>query len=215
MRSNWIKIIAAFVVGNILFIAISNAWIIESTKKNVFSQIEELPERQTGLILGTSDKLSNGTDNLFFKTRMEMAAALYNAGKVKHLLVSGDNRSIYYNEPQKMRKALTDLGVPESAITLDYAGLRTLDSIIRCKEIFGQNDIVVITQEFHCYRALFISNYYKLNAVAMATVPVPKSLAINTVLREIFARPKAIWDTYIANTAPKFMGEQEIINTEK
>gem|GEM_PF-4345032 len=98
---------------------------------------------------------------------MQTAAELYKQGKIVHFIVSGDNRTRYYNEPLEMQKALVKLGVPIAAITLDYAGLRTLDSIVRCKEIFGQDNITIITQPFHSYRALFISDYYDVNAVAL------------------------------------------------
>ena len=99
-----------------------------------------------------------GSPNPFFEKRIETAAELYRIGKIDHFILSGDNRSMYYNEPMAMLKALLKKGVPASAITLDYAGLRTLDSIVRCKQIFGQNKIIIITQPFHSYRALFISS---------------------------------------------------------
>ncbi|MDH5474127.1 MAG: YdcF family protein [Cyclobacteriaceae bacterium] len=209
-----IKILAFASVSILVVITLSNALIIESTKSNIYYSIENVPHKQVALILGTSNKLLSGEDNPFFHTRISMAANLYKSGVVKHLLVSGDNRSKYYNEPLKMKNALIELGVPETAISLDYAGLRTLDSIVRSKEIFGQDDIIIVTQEFHCYRALFISNYYDIEAIAIATAPVPRSLAFKTIFREIFARTKAIWDTYIVNKSPKHLGEKELIIIE-
>lgn len=207
------RILASIAVGVLLIIAISNAWIIESTKGNIYYSIDNLPVKNVALVLGTSDKLMSGENNPFFQTRINMAANLYKSGKVKHLLLSGDNRSKYYNEPQKMKNALKDMGIPDEAITLDFAGLRTLDSIVRCKEIFGLDDVIIVTQKFHCYRALFLSKYYGLDAVGMSTDAVPKSMAFKTVLREIFARTVAIWDTYIINKSPKHMGEREVIKT--
>jgi SanA protein len=125
-------------------------------------------------------------------------------GKIDHLILSGDNRSMYYNEPIEMRKALIKLGVPTTAITLDYAGLRTLDSIVRCKEIFGQNRITIITQPFHSYRALFISRYYDIEAVAMVTDEQDGEYSFRIRLREYFARTKAVLDLYILKTSPRF-----------
>ena len=203
---NWTLILAFEIL---LILAICNVWIIESTNSSIYYSIDEVPAKKVALVLGTSDKLIGGERNPFFETRMDMAAQLYRAGKVKHVLVSGDNRSKYYNEPQKMKKALVEKGVPENAITLDYAGLRTLDSIVRCKEIFDQNDIMIVTQKFHCHRALFLSNFYNLTAVGMATSPIPQSFAFKTIFREIFARPMAIWDTYIIDKSPHFLGEKE------
>jgi SanA protein len=140
---------------------------------------------------------------------METAAELFAMGKIDHFIVSGDNRSMYYNEPMEMRKALLKKGVPASAITLDYAGLRTLDSIIRCKQIFGQEKITVITQSFHSYRALFISEFYDMDAVAMVADEPNFENSIKVRLREYLARPRAVLDLYILGTAPRFMGEKE------
>lgn len=214
MKRKVIKIFMFIAVGVLVIITLSNAWIIESTKSKIYHNIDTIPNKKVGLVLGTSDKLLNGEDNPFFHTRIDMAADLYLSGKVKHLIVSGDNRSKFYNEPQKMKNALTKRGVPENVITLDYAGLRTLDSIVRCKEIFGQDDIIVITQKFHCHRALFLSNYYDIDALGMATAPVLRSLAFKTIVREIFARTMAMWDTFILNKSPKHLGEQELIIIE-
>ena len=162
-------------------------------------------------MLGTSNKTVSGGANPYFEERMETAAELYRMGKIDHLIVSGDNRSRYYNEPMEMRKALIKLGVPQTAITLDFAGLRTLDSIVRCKEIFGQNRITIITQPFHSYRALFISHFYCLDAVAMVTDEVDADYSIKVRLREYLARTKAILDLYVLKTSPRFLGEKEQI----
>ncbi|MDH5366200.1 MAG: YdcF family protein [Cyclobacteriaceae bacterium] len=209
-----IKILAFTAVGVLVIITLANAWVIESTKNKIYHNIDDIPQKDVGLVLGTSDKLLNGEDNPFFHTRIDMAIKLYQSGKVKHLIVSGDNRSKFYNEPQKMKNALTKRGVPENAITLDYAGLRTLDSIVRCDKIFGQDDIIIVTQKFHCHRAIFLSNFYNIDALGMATAPVTGAIAFKTIVREIFARTMAIWDTYILNKSPKHLGEQELIIIE-
>jgi SanA protein len=161
------------------------------------------------LVLGTSNKLRNGSANPYFENRIKAAAQLYREGKVIHFILSGDNRSKYYNEPLRMKKALVSLGVPDSAITLDNAGLRTLDSIVRTKEIFGQDKITIITQPFHSYRALFISNFYKIDAVALVTQNSTNEASLKVYLREYFARTKAILDLYILNTAPQHLGEKK------
>ena len=124
-------------------------------------------------------------------------------------MLSGDNRTKYYNEPNEMKKALMKLGVPDSAITLDYAGLRTLDSVVRSKEIFGQDRITIITQPFHCYRAIFISNYYGIDAVAVVSVEPSQEDAFSVYFREYFARTKAILDLYILKTTPRHLGDKE------
>lgn len=193
----------------VVFIGLCNFWIVRSTADRIFSNVEEIPYNRVALVLGTSNKLTNGSPNPFFENRMQAAAALYIQKKVSHFILSGDNRSQYYNEPQEMKKALMSLGVPGSAITLDFAGLRTLDSVVRSKEIFGQNKITIITQSFHCSRALFISNYYDIDAVAViASDPTLESFP----LREYLARTKAVLDLYVLKTTPRFLGEKEYLN---
>jgi SanA protein len=209
----WLKrIVLAVLAVFVLLIVFSNLWIVNSTSPNVFTDIKELPDRRVALVLGTSNKTISGSVNPYFQKRMETAAWLYKMGKVDHLIVSGDNRSMYYNEPMEMSKALIKLGVPQTAITQDYAGLRTLDSVVRCKEIFGQDRITIITQPFHSYRALFISNYYGMDAVAMVTDEPAVEDSFKIRLREYFARTKAILDLYILKTSPRFLGEKEKID---
>jgi len=194
----------------IVLLLASNLWVVWSTRDKVFSDLESLPPNDVAVVLGTSNKLTNGSPNPFFEYRIKTAAALYAIGKIRHLIVSGDNRTKYYNEPLEMKRALVRAGVPDSVITLDYAGLRTLDTIVRCKEVFGQDNVTIVTQPFHCYRALFISNYYGMNAVAvMAQEPMLES---NVYFREYFARAKAVLDLYILKTEPKHLGEKESLN---
>jgi len=189
--------------------ALANWWVIKSTEDKVIDDVNRVPVRQVALVLGTSHKLRNGSANPFFENRMKAAAALYHNGKVSHFILSGDNRSIYYNEPMEMKKALVKMAVPDSAITLDYAGLRTLDSIVRSKEIFGQENITIVTQPFHSYRALFISRFYHIDAVALVAAEPNQELPFNVYIREYFARTKAVLDLYVLNTAPRHLGDKE------
>jgi len=194
------------------FLIVCNVWIVSSTKSKVYDDIATLPDHRIALVLGTSHKTVGGGANPFFEKRMETAAELYRMGKIDHFILSGDNRSRYYNEPIAMRKALLKRGVPATAITLDYAGLRTLDSIVRCKEIFGQGKITVITQSFHSYRALFISEYYEMDAVAMVADEPGLEDSFRVRIREYFARAWAVLDLYVFKTAPRFLGEKEELN---
>lgn len=193
----------------LLVIVASNVWVIKSTEDRVFSDYHELPENKLALVLGTSQRLVDGSPNPFFDNRIKTAAALYHDGKVSHFILSGDNQTKYYDEPAAMKKALVGQGVPDSVITLDDAGLRTLDSIVRCKEIFGQDKFIIITQPFHSYRALFISRYYGIDAVALVAKEPAAEAAIKVYLREYFARTKAILDLYILKTEPRNLGEKE------
>lgn len=212
----WVKrtILALSTVFLLLFI-LSNLWIVRSTKDKVYFDSSKVPHHRIALVLGTSHRLTSGDPNPFFEKRIETAAELYKRGKIDHLILSGDNRSRYYNEPMAMLKALLKKGVPASAITLDYAGLRTLDSIVRCKVIFGQSKFIIITQPFHSYRALFISKFYNIDAIAMVAEEPDFEYSIKVRLREYLARTKAVLDLYVLKTSPKFLGRKEQINVKE
>jgi SanA protein len=111
-----------------------------------------------------------------------------------------------------MRKALLANGIPDSSITLDFAGFRTLDSVVRCKEVFGQDNFIIISQHFHLERALYIAKKFNINAIGFAAQNPPEKYSFKTNVREYFARTKAIIDLYFLNTQPKFLGKKEIIN---
>lgn len=195
----------------ILFVLFSNIIIEQSTKSEIFQTADKTPEKKVALLLGTSRYTTRGYTNLFFKHRISAAVDLYTQGKIKHIIVSGDNSLKSYNEPREMKKALMALGIPDSAITLDYAGFRTLDSVVRCKEIFGQTEVVIISQRFHVERALFIAKKYKMQAVGFAAQDPPEKYSFKTHFREYFAKTKAVIDLYIINKKPKFLGKKEII----
>jgi len=195
----------------LLFLLISNIWIVNSTKDRIYDSIENAPSTDIALVLGTSPKLMTGDPNPYFQERIRLAAELLKQGKVKHIIVSGDNRSKYYNEPIKMYNALLELGVDKKNIHLDYAGLRTLDSIIRCKEIFGQDNITIITQPFHSYRALFISNYHNIDAFSLSLTNIPDDFSYKVKAREYLARALAVLDLYVLHREPKYLGEKEVI----
>lgn len=208
----WLKRVVYGIILLLAFIiAACNVWIVKSTEEKVYSDLKLLPDHRIALVLGTSHRSAGGGPNPFFQNRIEMAARLYSLGKIDHFILSGDNSSRYYNEPLEMKKALIRKGVPASAITLDYAGLRTLDSVVRSKKIFGQNKITIITQPFHSYRALFISRYYDMDAVAMVAEDPELDQTFRVRLREYLARTKAVLDLYVFKTDPRFLGEKEEI----
>ena len=171
-----------------------------------------MPKADVALVLGTSPKLMTGAPNPYFHERIQTAATLYREGKIKHIIVSGDNQTRYYNEPAKMLNELVELGVPATGITRDSAGFRTLDSIIRCKKVFGQDNIIIITQPFHSHRALFISNFYNMNAYAPADTSIPADFSYKVKIREYLARALAIWDLYVAQSEPEHLGEEIKLN---
>lgn len=187
------KLIIAFIV---LLVGL-NIWMILSTKDRIYDSVEEVSFNEVGLVLGTSNRTQNGGENKFFKERMKTAAELIKAGKVSKLIVSGDNRSKYYNEPVMMQSALIALGVAKDKIILDAGGFRTIESIKNAKNEFGLTNLTIVTQEFHGYRALFISDYLQLDAQVLRTNRLPIKESGNVRLREFFARIKAITDLYL------------------
>lgn len=195
-------------------IVLANVWVTQSTKSSRFARVEELPFNRVALVLGTNPELRGGRTNLFFTTRMDAAAELYRKGKVKHFILSGDNGRHTYNEPEAMQQALAERGVPLSATTLDFAGFRTLDSVVRCNKVFGQEKFTVVSQAFHNSRALFIANYYGLEAIAF-DAPEVKTASRKTVIREYFAKVKAVLDLYVFKKGPKFLGEKEIVEVRE
>ena len=198
-----------FFVGSLfLLIWVCNEHINDSSKDYLYNTIDAVPAAKVGLVLGTSKNTKGGSVNLYFKYRIDAAAKLYKAGKVRYLLVSGDNHTKTYDEPEDMKQALIAAGVPDSCIFLDYAGFRTFDSIIRCWKVFGQSQFIVISQPFHNERAIFIGRHYGLWVSAYNAEEVTKSYGLRTHLREYLARVKAVFDVYIFNTKPKFLGEQ-------
>jgi SanA protein len=162
--------------------------------------------------LGTAKLTKQGRPNLHFIQRIAAAAALYRAGKVQHLLVSGDNHVASYNEPDDMRNALIAAGIPTNAITCDYAGFRTLDSVVRAKEVFGLSRCTIISEEFHCPRAVWIARQHGLDAVAFAAPDVRlKSWSLRANVREELARSWCAVDLYLLHRGPKFLGAKEPI----
>lgn len=193
----------------IVFLLATNLLVVLSTDDQVYDEIRSVKNQDVALVLGTSKRFADGKPNTYFENRMNAAAALYKQGKVKHLILSGDNRTKYYNEPLDMQKALIKRGVPQEVTTLDYAGLRTLDSVVRSKEIFGQKKVVIITQRFHAYRALYIARYYNMQAIAFAAEELPFKNSVNLQMREILARTMALLDLYVFKRSPKHLGEEE------
>ena len=177
----------------------------------VYNSIEEVPERKIGLVLGCSKYLSNGRKNLYFQQRIDAAKELYFSDKVKFLLVSGDNSTKYYDEPTTMKKDLIALGVPENKIFCDYAGLSTLDSVVRTKEVFKENQFIVISQGFHVRRAIYLGLAHDIDLIGYAPQGVSGLGSLKTELRECLARGKALLDVKFLNRQPKFLGEPVII----
>jgi SanA protein len=198
----------------VLFVAWANYHIIAANRARLVSDASLAPACDIALVLGTSAFLQDGRANPHFESRMDAAAGLYRAGKVRHLLVSGDNRRKNYNEPRQMRAALVKRGIPESAITLDYAGFRTLDSVVRARQVFGLERCIIVTQRYHNSRALEIARANHLDAWGYCAPDVAFAHSFVTECREVLARTLTVLDLYVWHRRPYFLGEPEPIRLD-
>lgn len=178
----------------VLIITACNVQVTIETKKLLYKDVSVVPPHKVGLLLGTNPYLKNGNPNKYFTYRIEAAVALYEAGKIQYILVSGDNHKLGYNEPEEMKQALISKGVPEDRIVLDYAGFRTLDSVVRAKEVFGNEQFIIISQQFHNERALFLALHNDIKAVGFNAQDVTAYYGFKTRLREYLARTKLFLD---------------------
>ncbi|RYE25732.1 MAG: vancomycin high temperature exclusion protein [Sphingobacteriales bacterium] len=182
-------------------------WVKNSVQDKLYSNTALIPHNKVGLLLGTSKTLSNGNLNYYYQYRIEATVQLYKAGKIDYVLISGDNSTSDYNEPEEMRNDLMAAGIPIEKIFLDYAGFRTLDSIVRCAEVFGEHNITVISQQFHNERAVFIADRKEVHAIAFNAQDVNKYAGAKVLLREKFARVKMVLDL-IFSKQPHFLGQK-------
>ena len=203
-RIKWISVVLILLTVGV--IVGSGVVICFAASGRLYSDTSLIPFRKTGIVLGCSRKLANGRNNLFFAYRVAAAANLYKANKITYLIVSGDNHVAGYDEATDMKNALVAGGVPAERIYCDFAGFRTLDSIVRAKEVFGQAEITVISQVFHNQRAIYIARHTGINAIGFNAKEVSAYHSASTKIREQFARVKTILDIFLLGTQPKFLG---------
>jgi SanA protein len=182
-----------------------------AARGRIFRSVEDIPRNDVALVLGTGKLTTSGNPNLHFNQRIAAAIALYRSGKVRYLLVSGDNHIQGYDEPTDMRDALAAAGIPTNAITCDYAGFRTLDSVVRAQTVFGLTNFTIVTEEFHCPRALWIARQHGLNAVAFAAPDLSARWSWRVKAREYLARTWCAVDLYVLHREPKLTGAPEWI----
>ena len=199
--------LAIIVVVPLIMIIMSHLTIEWYSSDRTYSNISEIPKNKVGLVLGTASRLVEGGVNPYYAHRIEATIKLFKAGKIDYVLVSGDNGTIYYNEPTTIKKDLVAGGIPEDKIYLDYAGFRTLDSVVRAKEIFGLNKVTIISQEFHNKRAIYLASKKGLDAIGFNAQDISGNEAMKVHYREYFARVKVFVDLAL-NIQPRFYGEK-------
>ena len=211
MNLNWFKIIKKIaLIGFILSaitIILSNLVVNQNAKEKVFTDTSKIPKNKVGLLLGTSKILEGGEENLYFIYRVNAAVKLFKSKKIDFIVISSSYESKYNDNPQDFKIELLKKGIPKNKILLDYGGNRTLNSVIRIKEIYNQQSVTMISQEFHNERAIFLAESYGINAVGFNAKDVTNRLGLKTQTREYFARVKVFVDIFF-KIHPKFLGEK-------
>ena len=195
------------------------AWIAERRMEEqanacLTSDPAQVPDTDVALVLGAAPIGPEGGSNRYFEYRLDAAAALWKAGKVKFLLVSGDNRHPDYDEPSAMRAGLVQRGVPAEAIYRDFAGLRTWDSVVRAQLVFGQKRLVIVSQRFHLSRALFLARETGIDACGFEARDVVSPYSIFTTLRRYPSALWAYWDVWF-DTPPRHGGPKIAIGVDR
>lgn len=180
---------------------ICDALIENGARGKTFSSVDAIPKNKVGIVLGTSSRLIAGGNNPYYTHRVSATLALYKAGKIDRVLVSGDNATRYYNEPETFKKDLVSGGIPEDSILLDPSGLRTLDSMVRAKEVFGLDSVTVISQKFQNERAIYLASRKGMYAIGFNAQDLSGSEGFKVQAREYFARVKVFVDLLL-NTQP-------------
>jgi SanA protein len=207
---NIFKFFLLLFVAGIIFIVWANYSIKKDSDAYASYNIADVPQAKTALLLGTGKNLSNGKPNAYFYNRIQATVDLYKSGKIQYVIVSGDNSQKNYNEPEDMQSALMQYGVPKDKIFLDFAGFRTLDSVVRAKEIFGQTKLIIVSQKFHNERAIFLAKQHGMEAFGYNAPDVNKYAGLKTNRREYLAKAKAYLDL-ILGVKPKFGGDKILI----
>jgi SanA protein len=206
MKLKYTLVLFAIVPTIVAATLYANYVVNKATAAYISNTSTTLPNARVGVVLGTSKLLKSGRENYYFTNRVLATVELYKSGKINYIIVSGDNGNKEYNEPEDFLNALVAQGVPDSVIYLDFAGFRTLDSVIRTWKIFGQRKFIIISQQFHNQRAVYIARYYGLDAYGYNAKEVGKRFGMRTKIREYFARDKMFIDLWL-HKQPKFLGD--------
>lgn len=184
----------------------ANTTAVWASRGRLFNDPADVPHTRAALVFGTTSRVQ-GRENLYFRYRIDAAVEVWEAGKVDVIIVSGDNRTHFYNEPREMRQALIAHGVPNDRIVSDFAGLRTLDSVVRAKEIFGADPVLFISQRFQNERAIYLAKANGIEAFGYNARDVGRQAGWKTRIREVGARVKMWLDVRFLNTRPRHLGE--------
>ncbi len=207
-----VKRISKRITGAFLFLCVAAiAWAnitINRYEQYTFDHLEQIPPAYCAIVLGTTKFLKNGRENHYYTNRITAAVRLYRAGKCQKIIVSGDNRTHAYNEARDMKNDIVKQGVNERDIVCDFAGLRTLDSIVRFKEVFNQQKGIVVSQKFHNSRAIYIGRSWGIELYGYNADDVDRHAGIKTRIREVFSKVICVLDIELFKTRPKHLGDR-------
>lgn len=199
--------ISLMLLGALVLLVVSYTYVEYVSRGKTYASTFRIPKNAVGLLLGTSPVSSyTKKANPYYYYRIDAAVRLYKSGKIDRILISGDNSTKSYSEPDMMKEDLMKRGIPSTHIYLDFAGFRTLDSVLRAKKVFKLNRFTVISQEFHNERAICLAQCYDIQAVGYNAKDISKRKGIFVQIREIFARAKLVLDIMV-NEQPRFLGD--------
>ncbi|SHK62146.1 SanA/YdcF family protein [Epilithonimonas mollis] len=201
--TNIFKVLFRLLELGILLLILANVWVVALTSGRTYTKISKVPPRDCALVLGTSPKMRSGVANPYFVARMDAVGTLYHHGKIKKIIVSGE-KSENYDEPEAMKNFLVyNEGVPENIITKDPKGFNTHKSILRCKNVYNEKNVIIVSQGFHNLRALFFARNNGMNALGFDAQDVSKNESYyRNHTREFFARVLAVF-YYILGISPE------------
>ena len=201
--------LAAFAILTLSFTVYANVMTEKAAAGRIYAGvIDSVGHNKAALLLGTNPLNRQGRPNSYFTNRIMTASRLYHSGKVDYIIASGDNHTAFYDEPTAMRDSLMAHGVPAERIVLDFAGFRTLDSVVRAKEVFGCDALTIVSQADHCARALYLAEANGIEAVAVAApLRAGRLVKMRLALREWLARDKMMLDIWFGKK-PHFLGSK-------
>lgn len=206
----YMTITGLILIGIFILVFAINYFVIQTTKTSIFSQ-NKIQAMHTGIVLGAGIRY-DGTLSDILKDRADTAIELFQAGKIEKILVSGDNGTMEHNEVVPTQKYLISQGIPKNIIFLDYAGFDTYDSMYRAKHIFHVKSAIIITQNFHLARSVYLCQKMGIECVGTSADKHHYIKIAQFTMREWISRVKAVWEILI-KAKPKFLGEIIDINT--
>ncbi len=209
-KHRWVFFVLCLLLLFLLSLITADVYVGACSRGRLYYRMDDVPHRPAALVLGCG-KYTQGRPNLYYQYRINAAVELWQAGKIDAIVVSGDNSRKDYDEPSEMKADLVEKGVPAEYITIDYAGFRTLDSVIRAEQVFGLDDYVIVSQPFHCRRAIYLALKQGQSVIGYCAADVAGTSGAKVRLREVLARTKAVADTFIAKP-PQFLGKTEQVN---